>query len=336
MYYSDEKFRKHNFIGSAVTSAERISTGLCIDGDFAHCDEYKHFSFSFYHIEGNAEKAENIKIIEKIEIEKSGERCHVVLNNMDFTCDYIHMFIEKYKGMSYRNLYGTEEYQKYTDELSCIEDEKYFKESEVVELLDGYSLKVKSYADVEEKEKGYAVNHGSINKCRLEKSGETIYEYRSYNSNSNPFNVKELFIDHSNGHRYFPFHISLYGISYLDLETREVFHYLPEGRSHDCDCLFGESFIITDIHYDRESDLIAYGGCYWGGPSEVMVGGFSDPLNFDPHLVNIHEYFDPEYEEVEDIDFKEWRDGRLYVMCDKQEKSISIQELIEMIENNNS
>lgn len=336
MYYSDEKFRKYNFIGSAVTEVMRYSTELSIYGDFAHCDEYKYFSFTFFHIVGNVDKAEDIKTIEKIEIEKSGERCRVVLNDMEFTCDYIHMFIEKYKGMSYRNLYGTEEYQKYTDELSYIEDEKYFKVSEIVELPEGYSLEVKRYAHIEEKEKGHIVNHGSVNKCRLEKSGETIYEFRSYNSNSNPFNLKKFFINHSNGHRYLPFHIDLYGISYLDLDTLEVFHYLPEGHTHDCDALFGESFIITHIHYDRESDLIAYGGCYWGGPDEVMVGKFSDPLNFDPHLVNIYTYFDPEYEEIEDINFKEWREGRLYVMCDKQEKSISVQELMDMIENNNS
>lgn len=332
MYYSDEKFRKHNFIGSAVTNVRRFYTVLCIDGDFAQCNEYKHFSFSFNHIEGNVEKADDIKTIEKIEIEKSGERCHVVLNDMEFTCGYINMYIEKYKGMSYRNIYGTEEYQKYTDELSYIEDEKYFDESEIIELPDGYSLEVKSYANIEEKEKGYAVNHGRIDKCRLEKSGETIYEFRSYYNH--PCKFKE-FIDHSNGHRYFPFHIDLYGISYLDLDTRQVFHYLPEGRSHDCDSLFGESFIITDIHYDRESDLIAYGGCFWACPNGVMVGRFSDPLNFDPHLVDIHTYFDPEYDEVDDVDFKEWRDGRLYVMCDKQEKSISVQELIDLINKNN-
>lgn len=327
MYYSDEKFRKYNFIGSAVICERRFSKTLCIDGDFARFDEYKHFSFNFNHIEGNVEKAEDIKIIEKIEIEKSGERCHVVLNDMEFTCGYVNMYIEKYKGMSYRNLYGTEEYQKYIDELSYIEDEKYFDESEIIELPDGYSLEIKSYEDSEKK--GYVIG---IGKCRLEKSGETIYEFCNYDSHLIRF--KE-FIEHSNGHRYFPFHIDLYGISYLDLDTREVFNYLPEGHSHDCDYLFGESFIITDIHYDRESNLIAYGGCFWACPSGVMVGRFSDPLNFDPHLVDIRTYFDPEYDEAEDIDFKEWRDGRLYVMCDKQERSISVQELVDMINKNN-
>ena len=64
-------------------------------------------------------------------------------------------------------------------------------------------------------------------------------------------------------------------ISYLDLDTLEVYNYIPEGYQHDCEILLGESFIITDIHYDRESGLIAYGGCYWAGPPNVMVGDFS-------------------------------------------------------------
>lgn len=60
-----------------------------------------------------------------------------------------------------------------------------------------------------------------------------------------------------------------------------------------------------------------------------MVGNFSDPLNFNPHLINLHDIFDSEYDN--DIDFREWKYNRLYVSCGKEEKSLSVKELRNMI-----
>ncbi len=64
---------------------------------------------------------------------------------------------------------------------------------------------------------------------------------------------------------------------------------------------------------------------------EVLAGDFLNPLNFNPHLMNLRYIFDPDYD-FYDIDFKEWKNNRLYVICDnKEEKSISINELKDMI-----
>ena len=65
---------------------------------------------------------------------------------------------------------------------------------------------------------------------------------------------------------------------------------------------------MTKVHYDPASDLVAYDGCYWAGPSEVMVGKLGDPLNFDPHLISVNEILDPEGEEDYDVSFVSWNE----------------------------
>jgi len=234
--------------------------------------------------------------------------------------------------ISYKNVYGTEEYKKYIQQFEYVLDRKYFRETELYTLPNDYTLEVKIYDDTEQKDKQYYVTKAYAEKCTLKKSGQDIYEYICFNYGHTRCFTE--FIHHKNGHRYLPFHTDLYGISYLDIDTLEVFNYIPEGYPTSYPVPMGESFIITDIHYDINSNLIAYGGCYWGGCSEVMIGDFSDPLNFNPHLANTHEIFDPDYDNYSDIDFKEWRDGKLYVMCDgnsSEENSISIQKLRNML-----
>lgn len=169
-----------------------------------------------------------------------------------------------------------------------------------------------------------------LEKCRLKKKEKAIYEYISYYDHAKAFCD---FIYHKNGHRYYPFHEQLYGISYLDIDTLEVFHYVPQGYDNDYGAVCGESFIVTDIHYDKETDLISYGGCYWGSTCDVMAGDFSQPLNFDPRLVSVHEIIDPEYEECDDINFAVWENGILRVAVDYEGKQVEIsgRELLERI-----
>ena len=220
--------------------------------------------------------------------------------------------------MSYQNLYGTEEYQKRIDAQKYVLDERYFIEKEEFSLPDGYSIEVAAYSDsIKNTLKAY------LQKCILKKSGKPIYEYLCTYDHSVRFRD---FIVHSNGKRYFPFHEDLYGISYLDMDSLEAYHYVPEGYAHDFSYLCGESFIVTDIHYDKNTDLIAYGGCYWGGPYGVMVGDFTNPLNFDPRLFDICKIVDPDYEGY-DIQFKQWQGDRLVVTVEGEEKDITIDEI---------
>lgn len=227
-------------------------------------------------------------------------------------------------GFSYKNVYNSEKHKEFIDSKRYVIDDKFLSETENYELSDGFSLKINTYE--EEQRKGRTVKLTVAQKVTLKNADKTVYGYYCFDDHI-PFTE---IIHHKNGHRYYAFHIDLYGISFLDVDTLEVYNYIPEGYEHDKEYMCGESFIITDVHYDKESNLIAYGGCYWASPYEVMVGDFSNPLDFNPHLISLRDILDPEYN-YEDIDFKEWKHNRLYVSCDKEEKSLSAEELRSMI-----
>lgn len=223
---------------------------------------------------------------------------------------------------SYKNVYGTDDYNKFIDKQRYVIDDKFLSETENYELSDGFSLEISIYE--EEKRKSNTVALVTAQKATLKNADKTVYGYYCFDDHI-PFTE---IIHHKNGHRYYAFHIDLYGISFLDVDTLEVYNYIPDGYEHDKEYMCGESFIITDVHYDKESNLIAYGGCYWAFPFDIMVGDFSNPLNFNPHLISLRDISDHKYD---DIDFKEWKDNRLYVSCDKEEKSLSAEELRNMI-----
>ena len=228
--------------------------------------------------------------------------------------------------MYYRNVYDAEydsEWRQY------VEDEQYFKEQQTYELADGYTLDVRSYA-LEGWDGDRLVSCHRFSQNVLKKNGEAIHSFINVDYQVKPFTE---FLAHSNGHRYFAYHRDLYGISYFDLDTKEVYDYIPEGGEHDACYKTGESFIITDIYYDRTTDLVAYGGCYWASTYGVMVGALSETLHFDPHLIDIHELVDPGYEKYDDIDFVRWKKDALVVKADEaQEFVIEIARLRAMLE----
>lgn len=236
-------------------------------------------------------------------------------------CDDIHSKLKKYNGMSYRNIYCEEMF----DSRKYVLDEQYFREEETTMLEDGYMFSANCYCD-EEKRSSQIIRRAYLEKDCLIKDGRIIYEYLcSYNHPR----IIENFIHHSNGHTYFAHHTDLYGISYFDLETHEIFNYIPEGWEHDYRQSSGESFIITDIYYNRQNNLVAYEGCYWAGPVEVMIGDLSDPLNFDPRLLRLHDLLDPEWEEFDDLSFGGWKEEGLTVIADwKKEYTLDLEQLI--------
>ena len=209
------------------------------------------------------------------------------------------------RNMYYSNVYGTPEYIKWAEDRSYVFDEKYFIDEEVTELPDGYSLYERHYLHETEH-----VQHSYGSKSELRKDGKCIYAYTSNDHHHDAYNE---FICHSNGHRYYPFHIDLYGISFIDVDTLEVFYYVPRGYDNDYGLPAGESFIVVRVYYDAKTDLIAYNGCYWAGPYDVMVGKLDDPLNFDPHLISVAEYFDREHKDLPEIDFDSWNEDGLSV-----------------------
>ena len=214
----------------------------------------------------------------------------------------------------YKNLYGTDEYNSWAAKSAYVEAEEYFQEEAEIVLPDGYSVFYRSY----EHQEGYRIL-ASFVRYQLRKDGKCIYEYTSIDHNTP---VLKEFIKHSNGHTYYPFHIDLYGLSFLDLDTMEVYNYIPKGEEHDYDAPYGESFIITDIHYDPATNLVAYGGCYWACPYDTMVGDLSDPMNFDPHLKSIGKLMHQDNEDLPwyNIDPIRWTHEGLEVIIDDKKK----------------
>lgn len=226
--------------------------------------------------------------------------------------------------MSYQNVYGSCSYNDYLQKIKYVEDDKYLKAEESHNLPCGYTLDVISYADTEQKNPQYTVTKASLSKCTLKKHGSPVYSY--YSTYNHP-RIFTQFIQHSDGHQYYPFHVDLYGISYFNLDVQTVYNYIPEGYSHNSDYPCGESFIITDIHYDKNTNFIAYGGCYWAATYDTMVGDFSNPMNFRPELISMHKVLDPEYEKIDDVDFEKWTDKALHVKADNRIYAISIDEI---------
>ena len=225
-------------------------------------------------------------------------------------------------GFSYKNVYNSEKYNEFIDSKRYLIDDNFICNTMECELSDGFSVEFINYCDKEQKDKPYNI---VASKIILKNADKKIYEYYNFYSHSH---VYMKIIHHKNGHRYYPFHIYRYGISFLDVDTLEVYNYIPEGYQNE------EYFIITDIHYDKESNLIAYSGYYQSSSfdvmSDVMVGDFSEPLNFNPHLVNLRDILYLGYN-FYNINFREWKNNRLYVLCYDEEKSLSVEELKEKI-----
>lgn len=344
-----ERFREYDFRNSVVAenwvwvTDDGIYTGFGMEGKFADNDDIPYFSFGadLYKREftnpgkmpgavievfqlseipsDDKDKKYSVKIVYSF----NGER-----RELSFPAKQLWFTLMKYRGMSYRNMYDA--WLKDLEKIKYVESTEYFRDEETTDLSDGYSVNVKSYADIEEKSPQYQIMKASLRRCELLKDGVSIFGWAD-TDNSNPKAFFDIFT-HSNGRRYFPFHIDLYGISYLDLGSGEVYYYIPEGHQHDAEWTFGESFIVTNVFYDKNTDLIAYEGCYWGGPSDVMVGDFSQPLNYDPHLVSIYEMIDPDGEECCDVDFGRFEDGRIFVKCDRsEERSVFCSEIFEKL-----
>lgn len=333
MFHGEESFKTADFSGSVVREIIAHNGGLLIYGELTENNPCKYFCLEFHFGKGIIDGIENIKTIENISVVKNDNGHNVVLNNFSFSCYDLFFSLKKYEGFSYRNMYDTDEYRGYIQKIMYAEDEKYFREEEITELSDGYSLVSRYYSYIVEHEKGYLIDKVSLSRYTLKKCGKTVYEYYGFSGHIRIF--KEL-VHHRNGHMYYLFKTDLYGLSCLDVDTLEVYNYIPEGYEHDRLYPCGESFIITDVHYDRESNLIACGGCYWAYNYDVMVGDFSNPLNFNPHLVSINRIFDPENDIFYETDFSEWKDNRIYVICEedsdnKHEKSVSVNELKDMI-----
>jgi len=135
----------------------------------------------------------------------------------------VHKFEDSNEGFYYKNMYDTPEYKKQLEANAYVEAPEFFEGQEDYELPDGYSIEVLKYMDMEVQGEYVSARKALLYKCTLKHNNERIFEYKATDFNEPPF---QEFIMHSNGHRYLPFHVDLYGISYLDIDTQESYHYM--------------------------------------------------------------------------------------------------------------
>lgn len=336
--------KKHEFHDSIIKSVNWNPEAkfFCLNGEFTEWERTNNSGCPFYYFgfSGVAELSMDNKNYQEssmieIKIIPSGSEYHVTITAsgdfgdfamIEFSCTKIWYRFYKYKGMSYRNIYYDSQYQAVFEKMRSAYQEKNFLETEYKDLGYGYTVKADSYGTKNNAENNAEYERLFIQKCCLMYQGKIIFEYESIYRMPR---VTAEIIEHQNGQKYFLFKSDLYGINVYNIEDKSVFYYIPEGLQHHYKQLCGESFIITDIHYDSETNKIAYEGCYWAGTNDVMVGDFSDPMNFSPKLVSMHEIVEPESELYDDIDFSKWQDGILYLFADRQtEKKIDVQKWI--------
>lgn len=295
--------------------------------------EYKHFDMSFGNINTsmpvekiNKHQEGTLKNIVVEGSKEEGFNVHMEIKNPDgilvleFLCASCYIRFLRYRGVDYTNVFGSDRYNEDLKKYIYLEDKKYFEDECEIEIEDGISLLRKNYLHRDDMRQFY------MSRYYIQKNGDIVYSYISVDGHHIPH--KKL-IYHRNGHRYYPHHVDLYGISYIDVDTLEVFNYIPKGYDNDYGVCCGESFIITGIHYDIHTDLVAYEGCYWADTMDVMVGDLTNPLNFNPKLISVHEIIDPEYEKVDDVNFYQWNKDSLSVKLDGGEiRNIEISNII--------
>lgn len=135
--------------------------------------------------------------------------------------------------------------------------------------------------------------------CSLtDETKSVVYTWRNINDDGDFYKL----IEHSNGNEYLIFRIDLYGYSVLNLSTLQDFHYIPSGSFPE-----GETFIWTDVFYNRKNNMLAVSGCYWACPYETMLLDFSQPMKEPGELIRVQKCLAQSTASYDDIDFAAWR-----------------------------
>lgn len=192
-----------------------------------------------------------------------------------------------------KNVAYGDEYVTYFDRMGAVFCRENVVGEKVIHLSPPYLLKKRSYAgSVEE----YGI-HGS--ECDLlDGSGRLLYTIRNLNEAGEFFRV----IRHGDGREYLVFRRDLYGYSVFCMNTMEDFHFIPEKSF-----LGGETFIWTDVFYNKENGLLAVSGCFWACPCGILLVDFSQPLQGVGEWVDVQGQLEGGYDRYDDLFFLEWR-----------------------------
>ena len=119
-------------------------------------------------------------------------------------------------------------------------------------------------------------------------------------------------VKYNNGKNYLFYKTNLYGYNVFEIDTKTTFDYLPKCSFSG---KFAETFIGTDIHFNKDNSVFAVGGCYWACPTDVFLIKIDNPLEQYGNYLNIHLMIDEDYEKYEDIDFIEWENNDIKLKC---------------------
>lgn len=186
----------------------------------------------------------------------------------------------------------TKEYQKYRQEQETIYCSDNLCSVKSAALSTHVSVVKRSFC---RKTDGYLL-HAS--ECELmDETKSVVYTWRNINDDGEFYKI----IEHSDGNLYLIFRIDLYGYSVLNLSTLRDFHYIPSGSFPE-----GETFIWTDVFYNRKNNMLAVSGCYWACPYEIMLLEFSHPLTEPGELIRVQDCLAHSAASYDDIDFAAW------------------------------
>jgi len=188
------------------------------------------------------------------------------------------------------------------------------KISEIVTEENGYNREIIKY-----KKDGYSFTTNKV----YNKAGMQIHEYITLYQN----NFFCTPMHHRNGKVYLFYKEGLYGYSVFDVESKEVFNYMPRKSF-----LGGETFIATDIYYNSATDMIATEGCYWACPYDTFLFEIKNPMKQFSRYLNFHNLLDNDYEKYDDICFSAWNDDGIELKCYNVEIKPCRNEIIKIYE----
>ena len=325
--FSLEDIRSLDFRGTKVD----FRYGVLLFGEFSEAERgrsgFACFSIQFSDLKSEFDLADiEDDQLESFEASEDGDRFvfELILSSdplkkITFKANVQFFNLYRYNGFSYANVYD-KRFENIDGEMSVISNPELLKREDRKQLSD----------DLELVRKTYTKNNHSVALYSVLKNSEEIFRHINVDDQ---VDLKNPYIEHSNGHRYVAIKLDLYGISYLEPDTGEVYHYIPEGFRHDYRETLGESFIITAVKYNKDNNMVAYEGCYWAGPCDVLVGNLEDPLNYDPHLLRINAHY------MDDIDDEaveaSWGNNKLIIKGDDNVVEIPMAELMELMQKGN-
>ncbi len=194
-----------------------------------------------------------------------------------------------------RNIVNDEKYIKYRAEIDQYFGEQYARptETENIPSASGALTLSLYYYRFREGYQDWSCSRGVV-KC---KNGKTVEIKRNYSHF--PF----CWIDED----YLLCGEDYQGYSIVDLSSGEVKHFVPE------DYYEGAGFCWVKFYYLKGNDIIAVGGCYWGGPAEIVFYDFSQPMELPyKEILRVERY----------AEVIGWKDKRRFEYIDPETKEI--------------